>query len=367
MGDKEGTGQAQDRNALRQTMTRIPLARPFWNQAMEDAAIEVLRSKKWVKGEQGRMFGAEFASWCGAEAAVPCQSGSAALWAALRLLDIGPGDEVIVPGLTFIATATAVSLVGATPVFADVEPDYWCICPVDVKSKISDKTKAVIGVHLFGQPFSQKLRKLCDENNIALIEDAAQAHGATMDGKKIGSIGDIACFSFFPSKNMAVGGEGGMITTTRKDLAERMNRLINHGRDDTLESIELGTNLRMSEVQAAIGRKQLEKIDEWTQIRNNNSEFIQHNTTVRKGCTHAWHQLCILSDQPNELISSFDRQGIDARVHYPIPCNRQQVYSEYSNVELKVCESIAHRLVAIPVHPSLTTGELEKINKVLHL
>ena len=188
---------------------------------MEDVAIEVLRSKKWVKGEQSRLFGAEFARWCGAQAAVPCQSGSAALWAALRLLEIGPGDEVIVPGLTFIATATAVSLVGATPVFADVEADFWCICPEDVKSKITPATKAVIGVHLFGQPFSPELREICDQNNIALIEDAAQAHGATMDGKMIGNIGDVACFSFFPSKNMAVGGEGGMITTTRIDLADK--------------------------------------------------------------------------------------------------------------------------------------------------
>ena len=333
---------------------------------MEDVAIEVLRSKKWVKGEQSRLFGAEFARWCGAQAAVPCQSGSAALWAALRLLDIGPGDEVIVPGLTFIATATAVSLVGATPVFADVEADFWCICPEDVKAKITPATKAVIGVHLFGQPFSPKLREICDQNNIALIEDAAQAHGATMDGKMIGNIGDVACFSFFPSKNMAVGGEGGMITTTRIDLAEKMNRLINHGRDETLQSIELGTNLRMSEILAAIGRKQLELVDGWTRQRQKNSEFLQHNTAVRDGCTHAWHQLCILSDRPDETIARFEKQGIDSRVHYPIPCNHHPVFSEYSGHALEVCESIAHRLVAIPVHPSLSEEELQTIKGVLH-
>ena len=220
-------------------MSRIPLARPFWDKECETAAVNALSSGRWVKGAQAKSFGLEFANWCGAVAAVPCQSGSAALWAAMRLLDIGPGDEVIVPGMTFIATATSVSLVGATPVFADIENEFWCICPDDVERKITPKTKAVIGVHIFGQPFSSRLKEICKLNNIALIEDAAQAHGAMLEGDMAGSIGDIACFSFFPSKNMAVGGEGGMITTTRADLADRMRRLVDHGRDDSLESIEL--------------------------------------------------------------------------------------------------------------------------------
>ena len=245
-------------------MSRIPLARPFWDEECKTAAMNALSSGRLVKGPQAKAFGSEFANWCGALAAVPCQSGSAALWAAMRLLDIGPGDEVIVPGMTFIATATSVSLVGATPVFADIENEFWCICPDDVERKITPKTKAVIGVHLFGQPFSSRLKEICKLNNIALIDDAAQAHGTMLEGEIAGSIGDIACFSFFPSKNMAVGGEGGMITTTRAYLAYRMRRLVDHWRDDSLESIELGTNLRMSEVSAAIGRIQLKHIDNWT-------------------------------------------------------------------------------------------------------
>ena len=212
-------------------MERIPLAKPYWDEECEKAAITTLSSGRWVKGPQAKKFGEEFADWCGAISAIPCQSGSAALWAAMRLLDIGPGDEVIVPGMTFIATATSVSLAGATPIFADIEEDYWCICPDDVEAKITENTKAVIGVHIFGQPFSSRLKEVCTKHNIALVEDAAQAHGAKLDGVKAGAIGDVACFSFFPSKNMAVGGEGGMITTTREDLAEKMSRIVDHGRN----------------------------------------------------------------------------------------------------------------------------------------
>ena len=169
-------------------MTRIALAKPYWDDECEKAAMSALSSGRWVKGPQAKAFGEEFANWCGAIAAVPCQSGSAALWAAMRLLGIGPGDEVIVPGMTFIATATAVSLVGATPVFADIEADYWCICPDDAESKITSKTKAIIGVHIFGQAFSPRLRTICDSHNIALIEDAAQAHGTTLEGKMAGAV-----------------------------------------------------------------------------------------------------------------------------------------------------------------------------------
>jgi len=349
-------------------MERIPLAKPYWDDECEGAALAALSSGRWVKGPQGRLFGEEFAKWCGAVSAVPCQSGSAALWAAMRLLDIGPGDEVIVPGMTFIATATSVSLAGATPIFADIEDDYWCICPDDVENKITDRTKAVIGVHIFGQVFSPKLREICDRHQIALVEDAAQAHGATLNGVKAGAIGDIACFSFFPSKNMAVGGEGGMITTTRNDLAEKMSRLVDHGRNDELESIELGTNLRISEVSAAIGRVQLKHLQEWTDKRRENSGSINHSTLIRPNSQHAWHQLCVFSDNPNQLISKFNEAGIDARVHYPIPCNRHQVYSDHAqhNSPLPVCDAIAHRLVAIPVHPSISQSDIDRINSVLN-
>ena len=344
-------------------MQRIPLAQPAWDEAMREAALKVLDSGRWVKGPENQAFAEEFAHWCGAIAATPCHNGSAALIAALRILSIGPGDEVIVPSLTFIATATAVSLVGATPVFVDVERDYWCIDPSETEAAINKKTKAVIGVHLFGQAFSPRLREICDANNIALIEDAAQAHGTELEGKRAGSIGDIACFSFFPSKNMAVGGEGGMITTTRPDLAEKMLRFVNHGRNDALESVELATNLRMSEVQAAIGRVQLKAIDEWISKRRKNATEINQGTKIRPNSQHSWHQYCILSENPGALINKLSSAEIDCKIYYSTPCHRQAVFANHHQHDtiLPVTDEIASRLVAVPVHPGLNQEEVERI------
>ena len=167
---------------------------------------------------------------------------------------------------------------------------------------------------------------------------------------------------------MAVGGEGGMITTTRAALSKKMSRIVDHGRNDQLESIEMGTNLRMSEVSAAIGRIQLKHLEEWTTKRRENADSINHRTKIRTNSEHAWHQLCILSENPADLISKFDAAGIDARVHYPIPCNRHQVYSQHlqHNKSLPNCENIAHRLVAIPVHPFISQEDIERINSVLN-
>ena len=191
---------------------RIPLARPSWTDEMRKAAVSTLDSGRWVKGPQGRAFAQEFAEYCGVEFASPCNSGSGALIAALRLLGIGPGDEVIVPSFTFIATATSVSMTGATPIFAEVEPDYWCLDVEDVKERITPRTRGIIGVHLFGQCYGTDLIDLCREHNLALLEDAAQAHGASIvyngAATMAGALGTISCFSFFPSKNVAVGGEG---------------------------------------------------------------------------------------------------------------------------------------------------------------
>ena len=159
-----------------------------------------------------------------------------------------------------------------------------------------------------------------------------------------------------------------MITTTREDLAQKLSRLVDHGRNDALESVELGTNLRMSEVSAAIGRIQLKHIDEWTAKRRGNAIDINHSTKIRPNSDHAWHQLCVLNDNPADLISRFDSAGIDARVHYPIPCNRHQVYSEHHQHEesLEICDKVAHKLVAIPVHPSISDIDIERINSVLN-
>ena len=354
-------------------MNRIAMARPSWDQEMRQAALDTLDSLHWVKGPQGKAFGKEFSAYSDAVQGTPCQSGSVALWAALRLLDIGPGDEVLVPSLTYIATATCVSLCGATPVFVDVEPSYWCVDLASMEAARTPRTKAVIAVHLFGQMCDDDLVEWCEEHGIAYIEDAAQAHGAVAgDGRKAGGVGDVACFSFFPSKNLAVGGEGGMMTTRREDLAARMDALVNHGRDARLESHEVGSNLRMSEVAAAIGRVQLKRLDGWLKRRRAiaaryHEAFASieglETPAIRPGTAHAWHQYCLLADHPDSLRATLDDAGIDSRVYYATPIHRQKVYEGHEQFEtaLTVTDDIAHRLVAIPVHHQMTDDDVERV------
>ena len=359
---------------------RIPLARPSWTEGMRDAAMTALDSGQWVKGPHGRAFAQEFAEFCNVSHAAPCNSGSGALIAALRLLNIGIGDEVIVPSLTFIATATSVSMVGAIPVFADVDVDYWCLDIEDVRKRITEKTKAVIGVHLFGQTYDPALIELCEKNRIGLIEDAAQAHGTSVivDGERrmAGSLGDIACFSFFPSKNMAVGGEGGMITTNDETIGERMRSIINHGRDGTLQSQEVGTNMRMSEVFAAIGRKQLEHLEQWLEIRRNTAEqyasAVKYNPLINPPSTfpdseHGWHQYCVKVKDSAHFIDYMSEKNIDARVFYSTPCHQHPVYATHPqhNETLSVTESICTQIVAVPIHHGLTNEERTRVASAL--
>lgn len=354
-------------------MDRIPMARPSWDDEMRTAAVRILDSGHWVKGPEGRAFGEEFATMCGALAGTPCQSGSVALWGALNLLDIGPGDEVLVPSLTYIATATCVNLVGATPVFVDVEHVHWCVDLEALEAARTPKTKAVIAVHLFGQMSDDRLVTWCHDHGIAYIEDAAQAHGAvSADGVMAGAVGDVACFSFFPSKNLAVGGEGGMMMTRRSDLVPKMAALVNHGRDARLEAQKLGSNFRMSEVSAAIGRVQLSRLSSWLsrrrQIAQRYEQAFQNlngieTPAVRPGTLHAWHQYCLLVDDPVGLRQALDDCGVDSRVYYSVPCHRQGVYKEHPqhNDAFPVTDDIAHRLVAIPVFHEMTEDEFNRV------
>ena len=353
--------------------SQIPLARPWVDESMIQAATAVISSMRWVKGPESKAFGGEFAHYCGAEAAVPCASGSASLIAALRLLNIGPGDEVIVPSLTFFASVSCIEIVGATPIFVDVEEEYWCLDPEAVASAVTERTKAILGVHLFGQPFSLEMPE-----GIPIIEDAAQAHGAMLNGNIVGSLGDIACFSFFPSKNMAVGGEGGMITTTRLELAERLQSWVDHGRDKDSKIEALTSNLRMSEIQAAIGRVQLKQLDKWQirrqEIATMHSQVIEKNPflrppRVRPGAVHGWHQYTVYCKNPDQFIEHLSTHKIDSRIHYRVPCHRQPVmnkHHQHAIGSLPVTERLCTKLVSIPVHPFLSDEEISRIHDAIH-
>lgn len=358
-------------------MDRIPMARPSWDNEMRSAAIDTLDSGQWVKGKQVKAFGEEFAQYCGVAGAAPCQNGSSALWAALKIANIGPGDEVIVPSYTFISTATCIVLVGAKPVFVDVEEEYFCLDVQAVRKAITPQTKAVIGVHLYGHPYDPSLIDLCKKNSLVLVEDAAQAHGATQlmnDGsvRIAGAIGDLGCFSFFPSKNMAVGGEGGMLTATSKHFLSRIQSVMNHGRAPNLESIEIGSNLRMSEVSAAIGRKQLMRLNQWVKKRRETaqrySEILDGVTLIqapktRPGAQHAWHQYCVRTEHPEQLMTHLHQLGIDSRRYYTTPIHEQQIFNNHPqhNQNLAATKALGASLVAVPVMHGLTESEILRI------
>ena len=373
--------QTQGGRAIRRCMERIPTGRPSWDASMRAAAMAVLESKQWVKGPQGKAFAKAFANHCGALNASPCQNGSSALWAALRIANIGPGDEVIVPSYTFISTATCILLVGATPVFVDVEPDYFCLDINGVKQAITPATKAVIGVHLFGQPYDPELIVVCEQNELVLVEDAAQAHGASQlcsDGmeRMAGSMGDIGCFSFFPSKNMAVGGEGGMLTATKEAYVAKITGITNHGRSPDLEAMELGSNLRMSEVSAAIGLEQLKQLDGWVNQRRLIAKkyaktIEQHplltSPKVREGAQPAWHQYCVHTQHAAALVDHLDSLGIDARRYYTTPIHQQTVFSDHPQHHevLPITKILGDTLVAIPVMHELTEAEINRVRAAL--
>ena len=352
---------------------KVPLGRMFINDEMRAVAAEVLDSGRWIKGPHGKAFGAEWAAYCGALSGTPCSNGSVALIAALRLLEVGPGDEVIVPSHTFIASATCIDQVGATAVFVDVEEEFHTLCPEQVEAAITPVTKAIIAVHLYGQPVSPRIFEIGKSHGIPVIEDSAQAHGAELNGQRIGSIGELATFSFFPSKNMAVGGDGGAILANTEELAPRISMAIDHGRQDKYRHDFLGSNFRLSEIQCALGRIQLKHLDSWVARRNEiaaryNSAFANlgwtPTPTTREGALHGWHQYVLRVADRDGFQAHMDANGVSTGVHYPIPCHLQPLYEGHPQSavgSLPVTEAICDSVVSIPVHPHLTEDEVERV------
>ena len=352
-------------------MMDIPVARPFIGEEEIEAVVRVMRSGMLAQGSVVTEFESRFAEYCGAEHAVGVNSGTAALHAALLAVGIGPGDEVIVPAFTFFATASAVSMCGAKPVFADVDPRTFNIDPDSVASLIRPGVRAVIGVHLFGQPFDVRaIRDLCDDSDLLLIEDAAQAHGAESGGRRAGSLADIGCFSFYPTKNMTTG-EGGMVTTDDAGLAERIRLLINHGQSQKYLHTAIGYNYRMTNMGAAIGLVQLGRVEGFNERRIHNARYLDRHLAGAGLVTpytvpdvrHVYHQYVVKipAGYPlsrDEFMSALAERGIGTAVHYPIPVSRQPVYASERG-SCPVSEDLAASVVSLPVHPLVTDRELE--------
>lgn len=356
---------------------KIPVARPIVGEEEIAAVASVMRSGMLAQGSVVTEFESSFADYCSVSHAVGVNSGTAALHAALLAAGIGPGDSVIVPAFTFFATASSVSMCGATPLFADVEPRTFNIDPDSVEGLIRPDTRAVIGVHLFGQPFDvAAIRALCDDRDLVLIEDAAQAHGAEYRGKRVGGLADLACFSFYPTKNMTTG-EGGMVTTDDDALAERVRLLINHGQSKKYLHSAVGYNYRMTNIAAAIGLVQLDRVEGFNERRIHNARYLDRHLAGTGLATpyaapdvrHVYHQYVatLPAGYPlgrDAFMSALDDKGIGTAVHYPIPVNRQPVY-ENEHASCPVSDGLAASVVSLPVHPSVTDEELAYICDVV--
>jgi dTDP-4-amino-4,6-dideoxygalactose transaminase len=285
----------------------------------------------------------------------------------LLAVGIGPGDEVIVPSFSFAATANSVGLTGATPVFVDIELDHFCVDPAAVEAAITPRTKAIMPVHLYGHPANLRaLNAIAKKHNILLLEDAAQAHLASVDGIPVGAWGEAAAFSFYPTKNMT-SGEGGMVTTPSASVDRMVRVLRNQGMERRYENEVVGFNTRMTDIHAAIGRVQLTKLQAWTQKRQQNAAFFDANIEgvvtppVADGAVHVYHQYTIrvVDHDRDAFAKALAEKGVGTGVYYPTPIHRLPSFQ--LDVDLPTTEVAAAQALSLPVYPSLTQGELETI------
>lgn len=349
----------------------IPAAKPIIGDDERAAVDRVLRSGMIAQGPEVRAFEEEFSAHLVAgRACVAVNAGTSGLHLGLLAAGIGPGDEVIVPSFTFAATGNAVALTGATPVFADIEPDHFCLDPGSVHAAITDRTRAIMPVHLYGHPANMPaLGAIADEHGLLLFEDAAQAHGATLDGRPVGTFGTFAMFSLYPTKNMT-SGEGGMVACADDEIARRVRLLRNQGMERQYANELVGFNARMTDLHAAIGRVQLTKLDAWTSTRRANAAFLDANLEgvvtpkVAAGATHVYHQYTIRVDGDRDAMVAALREehGVGSGVYYPIPNHRLASLAPYApGLDLPATEEAARSVISLPVHPSLTDADLDRI------
>lgn len=349
----------------------IPPAKPIIGAEEREAVDRVMRSGMVAQGPEVASFEAEFsAHFVQGRPVVAVNSGTAGLHLGLLASGIGPGDEVIVPSFTFAATANSVALTGATPVFADIEPDTFTLDPASVAAAISEKTKGIMPVHLYGHPARMReLRAIADERGILLFEDAAQAHGALLDDAPVGTYGTFAMFSLYPTKNMT-SGEGGMIAAADETVARNARLLRNQGMERQYENELIGFNARMTDIHAAIGRVQLTKVNAWTATRQANASQLDRDLRgvivppVAHGAVHVYHQYTIRvpEDRDGFVRALREEYEVGSGVYYPIPNHRLPSLARFApGLDLPETERAAREVVSLPVHPSLSAGDIERI------
>ena len=367
----------------------IPAAKPIIGDEEREAVDRVLRSGVIASGPEVAAFEKEFGDqlvdgWL----TVAVNSGTSGSHLGLLAAGVGPGDEVIVPSFTFAATANSVALTGATPVFADIEPNYFCLDPASVEAAITPRTKGIMPVHLYGHPANMTaLGDIAARHGLAIYEDAAQAHAARWQDKPVGTFGEFAMFSLYPTKNMT-SGEGGMVSCVDEHFARRVKLLRNQGMERRYENELIGFNARMTDIHAAIGRVQLGKLAGWTKNRQDNAAFLSENLrgvvvpAVAPEATHVYHQytIKIVDQDRDKFAEELTKRGIGSGVYYPIPNHRLPSLLQFSArpgegrqcgtagccaagvcEQLPATEQVARECLSLPVHPSLSQSDLERI------
>ena len=360
---------------------RIPLASPIIDAEMREAALSALENEKLVMGESVHKFEEEFARYCGTKYAVSTGSGTAALSITLQALGISHGSEVVTTPFSFIATANAVLHAGAEPVFADVEDSGINLSPGKARAKIGPKTRALIPVHLYGHPAAMdEFLKITSETGLKLVEDACQAHGAEFGAKRVGSIGEAGCFSFYPAKNMTVGGDGGMITTDNAELAEAAGSIRDCGRDKNSKYYmgRIGYTSRLNSVNAAIGRVQLRRLDSWNEARRRLAALYRRHLegvdgivlppSERQDEKPVYHLFVIRTRMREQVKKHLEKNGIETGVHYPVPIHLQTPYrQEYGYMEgaFPLSESLSNEVLSLPIFPTLQEDDVVRICNIL--
>jgi dTDP-4-amino-4,6-dideoxygalactose transaminase len=342
-------------------------------EEMKDAIGDVLDGMKLFLGENVFQLERDFAKFCGARHAVGVGSGTDALYLGLKALDVQPGDEVITVPNTFIATVAAIHMAGAKPVFVDIDPDTYVMDPAKVSAAVTPRTKVLLPVHLYGQPADMApLRMLADEHHLKVLEDACQAHGAEYRGRRTGTLGDAAAYSFYYSKNLGAYGEGGMTVTNSRAIATRLQLLRNHGSETRYYHSLLGMNSRLDELQAAILRIKLRYLEHW----NTGRRALAREYTKRlvdmpgvatpvesRDAKHVYHLYVIRTERRDELLEWLTRHGVHAGIHYPVPIHLQEACKDlgYGEGDFPVAERVANEIISLPIYPELGIDDVNYI------
>jgi dTDP-4-amino-4,6-dideoxygalactose transaminase len=338
-----------------------------------DAAIaRVVTNADFILGRDVEAFETEYAAYCDAGYAVGLDSGLSALELGLRALGIGPGDEVITPAHSFIASSSAISFTGAKPVWVDVDPETYNIDAGKIEAAITKRTKAIMPVHLYGQPADMDvIMEIARKHHLYVVEDACQAHGARYDGRRAGSIGDIAAFSFYPGKNLGAYGDAGALVTNNKEVADTVRQMRNYGQRKKYEHAFLAWNRRMDTLQAAVLRVKLPHLDAWNAARQRHASVYDEllagaglqTPRIARNRDHVFHLYVLQADRRDALLEHLNAQGIHGGIHYPVPIHLQEAYREegFGSGSFPVTEAMAPRLLSLPMYPELTEPHLQRI------